>query len=159
MMTRLRALLRVKELKEEQAFRAVNMKRREVADALAMLTAARQKLDSSLATYSRREDTIYQAIMRRIVHFDELEETKGKIQVLEKEHAKLADGVERAVHVHERLTKQLSQAIAAYNETVKERDKYSILTEQIGAEVRDQIAYREESEVEDIFSASRGRHS
>jgi predicted RNase H-like nuclease (RuvC/YqgF family) len=157
MMAQLGALLRIKELKEEQAFRVVNIKRREVADALAVLKAAHQRLVSSQATYAKREDAIYQKIMRRIVHFDELEGTKAKIQVLEKEHAKLADGVERATHVHERLTKQLSQAIAAYNVTIRERDKYTILTDEIGAGLRSEIAYREESEVEDLFSANRGR--
>lgn len=152
MIADLKALLRVKELKEEQAFRAVNIKRLEVASALTVLHTAREKFQHSVATFSQREDLIYRDIMQRVIDFDKLEETKGRIEVLEKAHAKLADGVERATLVHERLEKQLAQAVAAYNTAVKNRDKYSILTEEIGAELQSQIVHREESEVEDLFS-------
>ena len=91
MIGQMKVLLRVKELKEQQAFRAMTAKRAQVAEAMAALEAARQHVRESAATLPAREDAIYKEIMRRVVDLDIIEETKGKVVVLEKQHAKLVD--------------------------------------------------------------------
>jgi hypothetical protein len=91
MIGQMKVLLRIKELKEEQAFRAMTAKRAQVAEAMAALEVARQCVRESAATLPAREDAIYKEIMRRVVDLDIIEETKGKVVVLEKQHAKLVD--------------------------------------------------------------------
>ena len=86
-----------------------------------------------------------------------IDEAKARVVALEKEHAKLVDAHERAVHLHAKLTEELQVAVQAYRKTVKDRDKYVILTDQLRAEHEAQLAQREETEIEDIFSTRRRR--
>lgn len=157
MIGQLKVLLRIKELKEEQAFRVVHAKRREVADAVSAIEIAREAVRENAATLPAREDAIYRGIIGRVVDYDEIEETRGEMQVLESEHAKLVDAVERTTHVHARLEKELAAAVDAHRKATKDRDKYTVLTEEVSSEFRARTAHREESEVEDIFSARRRR--
>lgn len=151
MMNQLAVLLRVKELKEEKAFRAVSAKRREVTEALSAIEAAREKERANAATLPAREEAIYRGILGRVVDFDTIDETKNQMQQLDREHAKLVDIVERAVHVHARLEKELAAAVTAHRKTVKDRDKYLTLTDEMRSELRAQAAYREETEIEEMF--------
>jgi Type III secretion protein YscO len=155
MIGQLKVLLRIKELKEQQAFRAVHAKRHQVADAASAIEVAGEKVRENAATLPAREDAIYRGIIGRVVDYDKIEETNGEMLVLEREHAKLVDSEERATHVHARLEKELSEAVQAHRKTTKDRDKYILLTEEISSEFRAQTAHREESEVEDIFSSRR----
>jgi hypothetical protein len=157
MIGQMKVLLRIKELKEEQAFRAMTAKRAQVAEAMTALEAARQCVRESAATLPAREDAIYNEIMRRVVDLDVIEQTKGKVVVLEKQHAKLVDAQERSHHIHDRLNKELQETIQTWRNTVKGRDKYMILTDGLSAELRAQVEAREEVEVEDIFSTRRRR--
>lgn len=157
MIGQLKTLLRIKELREEQAFRVVNTKRREVADSLIAIEVAQKKVRDNATTLPGREDAIYSKIMGRIIDYDEIEETKSEMHVLEKEHNNLLDAVERASHVKTRLQKQLSDAIDTHRKTVKARDKYIALTDNISAELRTQATQREEIELEDIFNTRHRR--
>ena len=157
MIGQMKVLLRIKELKEEQAFRNMTTKRAQVAEALARLEEAREVVRESAATMPAREDAIYREIIKKVVDLDIIEETKGKVVQLEKQHAKLVDAQERAHHVHVNLEKELAEAIQAWRNTVKARDKYVILTDELGAEVRAQLDHREESEVEDLFATRKRR--
>jgi hypothetical protein len=157
MIGQLNILLRIKKLKEERSFRAVNIKRHEVAEALSTVEGARETAKESKATLPAREDAIYHPIIGHTVQYDAIEEAKGKMQVLEKEHTKLVDDVERAVHVHARLEEQLAEAVRAHRKTVIDRDKYVVLNEEAEAENSGKAAYREETEFEDIFSVRHRR--
>jgi hypothetical protein len=157
MIGQLKVLLRIKELKEQQAFRVVHAKRREVADAVAAVEIAGEKVRENAATLPAREDAIYRGIIGRVVDYDKIEETNGEMLVLEREHAKLVDAVERATHVHARLEKELTEAVQAHRKTAKDRDKYTVLTEEVSSQFRARTALREESEAEDIFSSRRRR--
>lgn len=153
MIEQLKLLLRLKELKEDRALRAVSTKRIEVSAALAELDRAKGHVRDSERTLPEREDAIYEPIIGRVIDHDKIEETKGLLWQLENQHAKLVDASERAVHVHARLDRQLKDAVAAHRQSMKERDKYSLLTGTIGDEVRGQAAYRDEIEIEDMFSS------
>jgi len=157
MIEALKVLLRVKELKERQVFRALAAKRSQVGQAKAAIEIAREHMRTSSETLPEREDTIYRMIMSRIVDLDEVDETKGKVQHLEAEHRKLVDAVERAIHVHARLEKELLAVAEAYRNSIKERDKYVALTEELQAEKRAEVAHRDEAEVEDLFGNRRRR--
>jgi hypothetical protein len=155
MIRQLKVLLRVKELKEEQAFRAVHVKRREVTEAASAIELAREKVQENAATLPAREDAIYRGIIGRIVDYDEIEDAKNEMVEIERQHGKLVDAVERATHVHVRLEKELAGALEAHRKATRERDKYDVLTEEVSSEARAQTAYREETEIEDIFSTRR----
>ena len=157
MIRQLKVLLRIKELKEEQAFRAVHVKRREVANAAAAIEMAREKVRDNAATLPAREDAIYRGIIGRVVNYDAIEDAKNEMVEIEREHAKLVDTVERATHVHARIEKELAGVVEAHRKATRERDKYDVLTEEVGSEFRAQAALREESEIEDIFSTRRRR--
>jgi Type III secretion protein YscO len=157
MIRQLKVLLRVKELKEEQAFRAVHVKRREVADAASEIEMARETVRQNAATLPGREDAIYRGIIGRVVDYDKIEDAKNEMVELEREHAKLVDAVERTTHVHGRLEKELANVVEAHRKATKERDKYDVLTEEVDSEFRAQAAHREEAEIEDIFSTRRRR--
>ncbi|PDT90823.1 hypothetical protein CO669_07560 [Bradyrhizobium sp. Y36] len=158
MIEQLKLLLRLKELKEDRALRAVNTKRIEVSSALAELDRAKGHVSESKRTLPEREDAIYEPIIGRIIDHDEIEETKGRLWQLENQHARLVDASDRAAHVHARLERQLKDAVIVHRQSMKERDKYSILTGTIGDELRGEATYREEIEIEDVFS-SRSRRT
>jgi ribosomal protein L17 len=153
----LNVLLRIKNLKEERALRTVHIKRREVAEALSSLENSRSSVKQSAATLPAREDAIYRPIIGQIVNNDTIDDTKAKVQLLEKGHAKLIDTAERAAHVHARLEKQLTDAVKAHRKTVIERDKYVVLNEEFTAENNVKTTYREEIEFEDIFNTRHRR--
>ncbi len=155
MIKQMNTLLRVKQLKEQQAFRLVNTKRAQVAEATRELEAARERVAESAATLPAREAAIWAEIMRRIIDLGEIEMTKGRVLALEREHGKLVDAVERAAHVLARLENELKEAVAAHRLTIKNRDKYVILTDEMKAEAAAAVDHREESEVEDLFSTRR----
>jgi hypothetical protein len=157
MIGQLKVLLRIKELKEERAFRVVNLKRQEVAEARSTIEVAQQRVRENSKMMPAREDAIYRPIIGRVVAYEAIEETKGKVQALEKEHTKLVDAVERATHVHARLAKELSEAARVHRQSMINRDKYMLLTDQVGTELNIQSAHREETEIEDIFSTRRRR--
>jgi type III secretion system (T3SS) protein YscO len=157
MIGQLKVLLRIKELKEQQAFRLVHTKRREVAEAASAIAIAREKIRENAATLPAREDAIYRGIIGRVVNYDKLEETKNEMLALEREHTKLVDAVERATHVHARLEKELAEAVQAHGKITKDRDKYIVLTEEVSTQFRARTTLREEAEVEDIFSSRRRR--
>jgi hypothetical protein len=154
---RLNVLLRIKELKEERALRAVIVKQREVAEALSALESARNVAQKDAATLPSREDAIYHPIIGHVVSYDAIEDTKTKVQLLEKGHAKLVDAFERAAHVHARLKQQLTEAIQVHHKTVIDRDKYIVLNEEVTTENNVKLAYREEVEFEDIFNTRHRR--
>lgn len=157
MIEQLKVLLRVKELREERAFRALSARRREVAEALREIETTREIGRESAATLPAREDAIYRGIIGRVVDYGKIEDANGEMQVLEKQHAKLLDAIERAVHVHARLATQLAEAVQAHRKSVKDRDKYTVLTDEVASDLRAEAAHREENEIEDVFSARDGR--
>jgi GAF domain-containing protein len=153
----LKVLRRVKELREGRAFRALNAKRHEVMEARREIELARETVRENAAALPIREDAIYRGIIGRVIGYEKIEEANGEMQVLERQHAKLLDAVERAVHVHARLEKQLAEAVQAHRKAVKDRDKYVIVTDEVSAGLHAEAAHREEIEVEDIFGARRRR--
>jgi hypothetical protein len=157
MIGQLTTLLRVKQLKEEQAFRAVNTKRGQVAAAQADLAAARKRVDESAATLPAREAAIWDEILRKIIDLDEVNKTKGRVQALEREHAKLVDAAERLTHVLTRLENELKEAVALHQQATRTRDKYVELTTELKSELVAAAEFKEESEVEDMFSTRKKR--
>lgn len=155
MMEQLKVLRRIKDLKEEQALRVVNARRREAIEAEAALSAARNAVNRSETTLPIRENAIFQPIIGHVVSFGDVEQTKADAQALQTDHSRLIDVAERAQHIQKRLQKQLHEAIAAHRKTLADQHKYTILTEDVTARWRSQLDYREEIEIEDLLISRR----
>jgi accessory colonization factor AcfC len=157
MISQMAMLLRIKELKQEQAFRAMRSKRQQVEDAMRETEHAREVVSRSAATMSAREDAIYADVVGRVVNLGEVDEVRGKVVLLEKEHARLNDAWERAKHVEARLEGELETATVRYRQSTKVHDKYVIITDAMRQEAADVLNQREEVEVEDLFARARRR--
>jgi hypothetical protein len=155
MIGQLKILLRVKQLKESRALRAMQKKRQEVADALLLVEEKRAVVAESARTIEPRQDAIYREIIGEVVDLGRIDDTKGRVLRVETEHQKLVDELERARHVHARLEKELEEATLAYRRTLKDREKYDILTESVAAEIALEQGVAEENEIEDLFSRKR----
>jgi hypothetical protein len=153
MIGQLKVLLRVKQLKEEQAFRAVRAKRQQLAEAERKTAEARRIEDESRRSLPAREDAIYREIFGQVIDLGVLDDTRGKVLELEREHGKLVDGVERATHVEARVKTELETETQRHRKSLKERDKYVILHEEVRQELVVVADAREEGEVEDLFGS------
>lgn len=151
----LNTLLRVKSLKEEQALREANARREAAAKAAEATLQARERVRESEATLRDREDAIYSEIMGRVVDLGAIDNTKGRVIQLEKDHGKLVDVQERAVHVQARVDAELETARQLHRKTVRDRDKYVLLTDEEEKEFEALTLYKEEIEIEDLFGTGR----
>lgn len=155
MIGQMRVLLRVKDLKLDQALRAMQAKRAEREAARRERVAAENAVAESEATYAAREDAIYAAIIGQVIGQDGIDETHGRVAQLQKSHAALKDELERARHVEARLEEELQAATAAYFAAQRMRDKFSMITDNLQQEADALIEGREEVEVEDLFARPR----
>jgi len=157
MIAQMRTLLRVKDLKLEQAERAMQTKRAQRdAARLAREEAARIVAESE-RTYAAREDAIYDDIMGRQIGQDAVDETRGRVVQLEKSHAALKDELERELHVEARLEQELLAATAAFFAAQRARDKFTLITDNLQQAANAVAEGREEVEVEDLFARPRRR--
>lgn len=157
MIPQMTTLLRIKELKQDQAFRTMRGKRTQAEEAKAETERALTIVEESAATMPAREDAIYAEVLGKVIDLGGIDETRGKVVQLEKDHARLKDTWERARHVEARLEKELETATDLYRQATKVRDKYTILTDTLKQEAEEIVKQREEAEVEDLFSRPRQR--
>ena len=157
MIGQMQVLLRVKDLKQDQALRTVRTKRGQVEVAKLATERARDVVTESAATLPAREDAIYQDILGQVVDLAAIDATRGRVVVLEAEHGRLKDALERANHVERRLEGELDTATLHYRAAVKVRDKYAIVTDEMKAEADAVANAKEEIEIEDLFARPRKR--
>lgn len=157
MMDQIKMLLRVKQLKEEQAFRTVNVKRQQVVVARQQVEAAERAIADSAAELPAKEAAVWAEIMRRVIALDDIDTVKLKIKTLQDAHQRLVDAGARARHVLARAENELAEAVATHKQAVKTRDKYVVLRDDVVAEFQALQDQKEEAEVEDLFSTPRRR--
>lgn len=155
MIGQMKTLLRVKELKESQAFRTVQLKRRQVEEGKATVEQASDVVQDSKRSYASREDAIYGEILGQVVALDALDDTRGKVVSLEQSHARLVDALDRATHVLDRLDKELDAAKDAHKAASKQKDKYGIITEDMRRKAASEADRKLEGEVEELFGSRR----
>ena len=86
MMEQLKVLQRIKDLREGQALRLVNARRREVMEATAVLSTARNTVSQNETILPSREKAIFQPIIGQVVSFDDVEQAKADLQMLQHKH-------------------------------------------------------------------------
>jgi hypothetical protein len=151
----LQVLLTVKRLKEAQALKELAARRREAEAAASERERVRAIELESQRTLSHREDAIYAKVIGEILDLGQLDETRGAVVALEREHQKLRDDSERAIHVEARARDAVDKARRVRAERQRHVDKYLILTEVRAAERDAAIELAEEVEIEDQFSRPR----
>lgn len=157
MIRQMKILLRVKELKEERALRAMQAKRQQFDAAQQQRIGAEADVVESAATIPSRETAIYAEILGEIVDQSEIDRIKGRIVQLEKEHNALKDAAERCRHVEHRLEGELETLTLAFRYAQKKRDKFQIVTDDLVLAAAVEAEHKEEVEVEDLFSRARPR--
>ncbi|MFT0891985.1 type III secretion system stalk subunit SctO [Pseudochelatococcus sp. G4_1912] len=152
MIGQMKALLRIKELKQEKALSAMRAKQVQTERARIETQEALQIAESFRETMPARENQIYDEVMGRIVDVDGIDDVRAKIVELEKEYIALKDDWDRARQIEQRLEDELVEAINTYRTAVRNRDKYITITETMQAEADDEATRKEEIEIEDLFS-------
>lgn len=155
MIGQMSVLLRLKTLKEEQALRALQVKRRQVAEGESAVERAERGVAESAATLATREDAIYADILGRVVDLGALDDTRGRVVDLEKGHAALKDVAERAAHTLHRLNGELDGAVQHHRAATRTRDKYTVLRDDLREQAEAEAALKEENEVEELFAKRR----
>jgi len=155
MIQQMRTLLRLKELKEKDSLRVVNLRRQGLAAATEAAEQAAARVVASKAAFIRRENAVYEKVIGRVVDLIEIEEIKAKVVALEKQHEILIDESQRADHVKARAEVDLEAALAALRKSMKDKDKYVILTDDLKQIADDEASLREETEIEDLVGGRR----
>jgi hypothetical protein len=150
MLDSFKMLFRVKELREEKCMRAVQAKRNEVLQAEMTVRAAYAAMQRSAATLLEREDGIYSEIIREVVGLPKLERIKARVKEMEKQHQKLVDDLERAMHVHENLQQALEALREEHRNALIVRDKYQMTKDLLETEAKLEIESAEEAELEEV---------
>jgi hypothetical protein len=155
MIQQMRTLLRLKELKEKESLRVVNLRRQGLATATEAAEAAAASVAHSKSTLRRREDIVYESILGRVVDLSVIDDVKAKVAALEKQHEILVDESQRAEHVKARAEAELEAATAALRKSMKDKDKYVILTDDLQRVADDEASLKEETEIEDLVGGRR----
>jgi hypothetical protein len=157
MISQIKTLLRIKELKHDQALRAMQVKRQQRDAARDASRRARTEVEESAATYAEREDAIYAEVIGQVIDRGEVDATHGRVVLLEKAHALLKDALERTLHVEARLEAELETATAQYFTALRKRDKFVFIADDMRQQADALAELHEETEVEDLFTRPRGR--
>ena len=155
MIGQMQVLLRLKTMKEEQALRALQAKRRQVADGESAMERVQRIVAESEATLEAREDALYEGILGQVVGLDALDDTRGAVVDLEKGHARLTDAAERAAHTLHRLNGELETSVQTHRAATRVRDKYTIIRDDLRGQAEMEATAKEENEVEELFSKRR----
>ena len=159
MISQFRTLHKLKARRENTALLAVQAKRAELAEAMAIRTAREAALAESTATLADRETAIFDDIMQKIVGTDRVELVKDKVLMLHKQHQQLADDLELAIQNCVDLERELEDAQDLYQIAQRTREKFDIVLDEL---IREQAVLGElveEAEIEDAFAKRRPQHA
>ena len=155
MIGKVKTLLRVKQLKEDQAFRALTAKQAQVRQGEEDVARANQAIAESKASLPAREAAIWTRVIGRVVELADVDEVKADVKALEDAHGRLVDAGERAAHVLARLKTELAACVEAHRQATRNKDKYVVLRDEMVAEWQAEVDAKEENEVEDLFATRR----
>ncbi len=146
------ALKRMKELREEKLQLAVEAKRRELRQALALHQQAVMAAQENARMLPEREKAIYAELIGRVEKPNRFEIAKEKVQRLEAEQQQLEDQARHLQAEAETRGRELEQLRLAHRRTQIERDKYQTTMQELELEARLLSEAKEESEQEEAAS-------
>ncbi len=152
MIRKIARLLKIKDMREQEALRLVQVKRRALREAEAELDRAVEIRDESVRSYPEREQAVYDTVMGRIVAQDAVEDMKAGLVRLAETHQEVVDEVTRMEHVVARFRRELSDAREAHAAAVRAKEKYVFLHGHVRDLMLAEAEAREEGEVEELFA-------
>lgn len=152
MIPQMKALLRLKELKQERALSAVHASRARLEQARAETVRAHETAEAFRNEMPDRENRIYDAVIGQVVDLDGIDGVREKIADLLRQYTDLKDDWERARDIETRREEELRQATDTYRAAVRDRDKYVTIVETMQREAEEAALAREEAEIEDLFA-------
>lgn len=155
MISQMRTLLRVKQLKESQALREMQARRQKAEAARLETLQAEAAVRESERSYEAREDAIYAEILGEVIDQGDVDRTHARVVRLEKQHEALKNALERARHMQRRLQEEAEVAAAIYRSALKALDKFRIVTDDLVQSAEQMVEQREEGEVEELFAQPR----
>ncbi|MCP8939533.1 type III secretion protein [Alsobacter sp. SYSU M60028] len=156
MMQQLAVLLKVKRLKEEQAQRALAARRREAEEAARAFAAARDAAETSRLALPGREHAVYVPMFGRTVAHDDLDEARGAVAAIFREHQERVDERDGADQRRHRTEAALQEARQAHLLAQRKRDKYVSLVDDLKVQLEAEAENSEALEIEDLFSKAGG---
>src|SRR5262245_12935107 len=116
-------LLRVRRFREDNAARELTARRRELEQTEEALRQRRQEAADYRTWRIRREDELYQEIMRQAIQRQDLDDLKLKIDSLRAEEINLQERILQAERDVVAAREALEQAHAAWIASVRDREK------------------------------------
>jgi hypothetical protein len=145
-------LLKIKEMREQETLRLMQIKRRALVEAEAERAEAVRIRDEGERTYPDREQAVYDTVMGRVVEQDAVEDMKAALVRLAESRQELRDEVTRMDHVVARFRRELQDAREAHAAAVRAKEKYVFLYGHVRDIALAEAEAREESEIEELFS-------
>lgn len=139
-------------MREQEALRLVQAKRRALSEAEAERDRAIDVRDESARTYPEREQAVYDTVMGRVVAQDAVEDMKAGLVRLAESHQEFVDEVTRMEHVAARFRRELAEAREAHAAAVRAKEKYVFLHAHVRDIMLAEAEAREEGEVEELFA-------
>ena len=152
MIRKIARLLKIKEMREQEALRLVQIKRRALSEAEAERDRAVEIRDDGKRTYPEREQAVYDTVMGRVVAQDAVEDMKAGLVRLAETQQELEDEVTRMEHVVARFRRELAEAREAHAAATRAKEKYVFLLGHVREIVLAEAEAREEGEVEELFA-------
>ncbi len=156
MIDKLKTLLKVKQLKEAEALKQMQMKRVKEREAKAAAERSRIIVEESAATIEPRSDALYAEIMNRIIDLRDLDDLKLRLIAIQKDHDRLKDKLQRDEVAHDKADSALKDAIRDHDQKVRAAQKYEILTANLSSVLRLRLESAEEAEIEDRVTRRAG---
>lgn len=119
----LRDLLRVRKFREDKAAGELNKFRQKLKEANARVVKRQQELTNYIEWRVRREEDLYQEILKQQVRLKALDDLKLDIQVLREKEFAYRERVYQAEEAVVQVQTELNEAHAAYEQALKNREK------------------------------------
>ncbi len=152
MIDKFKILCRVKKLREDSLFRALQLKRRELKKAVLAVEKLTIDVQNSDETLPARINDVYNTIMLQVVDVDDIDETKTKVINLQEDHQRIVDRLERAIQIKIRLEKEMEEASTTYHVAQRNREKFDRIRTDLESEAAIAFEQKEESEIEELFT-------
>lgn len=116
-------LLRVRKFREDAAAAEMTRCRKLVAEAEELVGQRKKELKEYVQWRLQREEEMYQEVMQKSIHLNDLEDLKTNIQILRDDELKYEERIITAEKQLGEARQRLEQARAAYRQAVKNREK------------------------------------
>lgn len=143
-------LLRVRKFREDERASELTARRKAVAEAEELLQRRRQELKDYVAWRIRREQELYDEVLRQQIAVKQLDDLKINIQILRENELAYQDRIKQAEKDLEAARQALAAAQAAYQKAVRDSNKIEEHKQWWAQEAAQEAEAYQEKELEDF---------